>query len=122
MKKKSRQQGIVQRAVRRALKDLEVIDGSLLSAEGESYVCGFCVQPFKPCESDPHFVCRDKILGETELHGLVTRVYEVTRGFPVTCSMCGKTLAVREIQRNALRELCPACQAKSARSKRRGME
>jgi len=118
MKTKHRQQGIVHQAVRHALKKLEDLDGTLSTADGESYVCGFCMQPIKPCESDAHYVCKDKMLGETELHRLVTRVHEVSNGRPVACSLCGKMLAAREIRIDALRELCPACQAKSAWSKR----
>jgi len=118
MKTKHRQQGIVHQAVRHALKKLEDLDGTLSTADGESYVCGFCMQPVKPCESDAHYVCKDKMLGETELHRLVTRVHEVSNGRPVACSLCGKMLAAREMCIDALRELCPACQAKSAWSKR----
>lgn len=118
MKRSNRQQRIVHRAVRRTLKDLETADGALTLADGESYVCSYCIQPVKPCERDPHYECKDKILGETQLDRLVTRVHEVSGGLPAACSICGKTLAARDIKGNVLRELCPSCQAKSARTKR----
>jgi len=97
------------------LTNLENVDPV---ADGDSYVCEFCMQPVKPCEHDAHYVCKDKMLGETELHRLVTRVHEVFNGQPVACSKCGKRLSARELHYDALCELCPACRAKSARQKR----
>ncbi|HLA69584.1 MAG TPA: hypothetical protein VJN65_07760 [Bacteroidota bacterium] len=122
MKRINRQQGIVHHAVRRTLKELEAADGTLALAEGESYVCSYCIQPEKPCESDPQYECKDKILGETQLNRLVSRVHEVSNGLPAACSICGKTLTARDMKGNVLRELCPTCQAKSARTKRGKIE
>jgi len=122
MKRNNRQKGIIHRAVRRTLKHLEAADGMVALSEGESYVCSYCIRPVKPCESDPKYECKDKILGETQLDRLVRRVHEVSNGLPAACSICGKTLTARDMKGNVLRELCPTCQAKSARTKRGKIE
>jgi transposase-like protein len=44
-------------------------------------------------------------------------MHEDSKGLPAVCPVCGKKLAAREIRGKVLRELCPSCQAKSARIK-----
>jgi len=117
MKRSKQQQEIVRRAVRRTLNVLETPGGADSLAEGESYVCSWCIQPVKPCESDPHYECKDKILGETRLNGLATRLREASNGFPAVCPMCGKALGVQSMKRNVLRELCPSCCSRTKRGK-----
>lgn len=120
MKRSNRKQETVDRAIRRTLNSLQTIEGADALSEGESYVCNWCIQPVKPCETDASYQCKDKILGETQLNGLIAKAHAVSNGIPAVCPVCGKT--IQGTKKNVLRELCPSCQARSSRAKRRKMK
>lgn len=77
--------------------------------EGEEFICRNCDVPEKPCVENPMYECPEKIMGGTQLESVLERSRLIMNGESPRCASCGKRLSVRQIQREPLSELCPAC-------------
>lgn len=105
---------VVDKALRHSLDAFENFD-LRWSSDAELSVCSVCALPVKPCLSDPLYACREKILGGTVLSTLLIRGHRLAVGDVTRCALCGKPMSARTLKNNALREVCPGCQAKLAR-------